>query len=139
MIPYILYAALILTASLIFYKLLLQKETFFHLNRMILLGCMLLAFLLPLIKIPQQLSFRKAPAVTAFTVPSSTTPNKVSGQVAQKLDKTIVGPLKANQAINIEQVIQWLIYLYWFGVLIFALNFLMQAALLLYKAYSRPV
>ena len=32
MIPYILYASLILSACLIFYKLLLQKETFFHLT-----------------------------------------------------------------------------------------------------------
>ena len=34
---------------------------------------------------------------------------------------------------------QWVIYLYWFGVIIFAFNFLMQAAVLLYTAYSRPV
>ena len=69
MIPYILYVALILTACLIFYKLLLQKETFFHLNRMVLLTCMLLAFILPLLPVPQQLSFRKAPAAVMSTVP----------------------------------------------------------------------
>lgn len=62
MIPYILYASLILAACLIFYKLLLQKETFFHLNRFVLLACMLLAFILPLIHVPPQLSFRNTPA-----------------------------------------------------------------------------
>ncbi len=50
MIPYILYAALILTACLIFYKLLLQKETFFRLNRFVLLSCMMLAFILPVLR-----------------------------------------------------------------------------------------
>ena len=46
--------------------------------------------------------------------------------------------IQKNKTINMEQIMQWLIYLYWFGVAVFALNFLMQAALLLYKAYSRP-
>src|SRR6187551_1602551 len=59
MIPYILYTALILSACLAFYKLLLQKETFFRLNRFVLLGCMVLAFILPLLPVPQQLSLRK--------------------------------------------------------------------------------
>jgi hypothetical protein len=73
MIPYILYAALILTACFIFYKLLLQKETFFNLNRIVLLACMALAFCLPLIKIPEQLSFRKTPALINFVAPISET------------------------------------------------------------------
>ena len=59
MIPYILYTALILSACLMFYKLLLQKETFFQLNRLVLLSCMILAFILPLLPVPQQLSLRK--------------------------------------------------------------------------------
>jgi len=66
MIPYILYTALILSACLMFYKLLLQKETFFQLNRLVLLSCMILAFILPLLPVPQQLSLRKDAVVASI-------------------------------------------------------------------------
>jgi hypothetical protein len=138
MIPYILYASLILTACLIFYKLLLQKETFFHLNRLVLLMCMVLAFILPLLHVPQQVSFRKTPATVNITSPE---PPVYMDNIAKPADAnvhTTVEPMQQNQIINFEQVKQWLIYLYWFGVAIFGLNFLMQAVVLFYKAYSRP-
>ena len=140
MIPYILYASLILTACLIFYKLLLQKETFFHLNRLVLLTCMMLAFILPLLHVPQQMSFRKAPATVNITSPETTVyPDNTTPAAAKDVHTTVDEPVQKKQTINFEQVMQWLIYLYWFGVVIFGLNFLMQAAVLLYKAYSRPV
>src|SRR6478736_410278 len=140
MIPYILYVALILTACLIFYKLLLQKETFFHLNRLVLLTCMLLAFILPLLPVPQQFSFRKAPA-SAINVVLEAPPvlNNITQSIENKVNSSVIEPLQKNQTINFEQVMHWLIYLYWFGVAIFAINFLMQVVLLFYKAYSRPV
>ena len=139
MIPYILYASLILTAFLIFYKLLLQKETFFHLNRLVLLTCMMLAFILPLLRIPQQLSFRKAPAAVNITIPETTVYKDNTTRLATQKVPTIVGPVQKNRIINFEKVMQWLMYLYWFGVAIFGLNFLMQVAVLLYRTYSRPV
>ena len=139
MIPYILYASLILTAFLIFYKLLLQKETFFHLNRLVLLTCMMLAFILPLLRIPQQLSFRKAPAAVNITIPETTVYKDNTTRLAAQKIPTIVEPVQKNRIINFEKVMQWLMYLYWFGVAIFGLNFLMQVAVLLYRTYSRPV
>src|SRR4051812_48873145 len=63
MIPYTLYTALVLASCFAFYKLLLQKETFFGLNRFMLIACMALAFILPLLQVPQQFSFRKVPTV----------------------------------------------------------------------------
>jgi hypothetical protein len=138
MIPYILYAAIILSACLIFYKLLLQKETFFSLNRYVLLVCMALAFTLPLLHIPQQLSFRKT-NTTLVEKPAIRIPIKQEDNIVTKetATPTVVGTTKPS--INMERVMQWLIYLYWFGVCIFAFNFLMQAAVLLYRAYSMPV
>ncbi|MEP6932085.1 MAG: M56 family metallopeptidase [Flavobacterium sp.] len=135
MIPYILYTALILSACFVFYKLLLQKETFFQLNRFVLLGCMILAFILPLLPVPQQLSFRKDAVETA--VPAA----KIPANKKQTADlKTPSAPKvftePAEERFNIDLVLKWLVYLYWFGVVIFALNFLMQAVILLYRAYS---
>jgi beta-lactamase regulating signal transducer with metallopeptidase domain len=139
MIPYILYTALILSACFIFYKLLLQKETFFHLNRYILLSCMLLAFLLPLVPVPQQLSFRKIP-VEKHVVASVKTP-AAQIEAAQLKAQPVQTPVaeESQQFINVELFMQWLVYLYWFGVLVFGLNFLMQALLLFYRAYSKSV
>ncbi|MEO6720822.1 MAG: M56 family metallopeptidase [Ferruginibacter sp.] len=140
MIPYILYASLILTACLIFYKLLLQKETFFRLNRFVLLACMLLAFILPVLQVPQQMSFRKAP-VSAETILPENAPFKgnVNQPAVNTVDKIVSEPEQKTPVFNLEKGRQWLIYLYWFGVIVFGLNFLMQVIVLLYKAYTRPV
>jgi hypothetical protein len=135
MIPYILYTALILSACLAFYKLLLQKETFFHLNRFVLLGCMILAFILPLLPVPRQLSLRKdtmekhIPFAKAAVDKSQAIDLK-----APPVQEVIVEQTK--QMFDMDLLLQWLVYLYWFGVLIFALNFLMQACVLFYRAYS---
>ena len=135
MIPYILYTALILSSCLLFYKMLLQKETFFHLNRFVLLGCMILAFILPLLPIPQQLSLRKV-AVEKHVPLARTAVDK--GQVivlkAPLVQEAIVE--QAKKTFDADLLLQWLVYLYWFGVLLFGLNFLMQACVLLYRAYS---
>lgn len=135
MIPYILYTALILTACLLFYKLLLQKETFFHLNRFVLLGCMIVAFTLPLLPVPQQLSFRKQNTET--NVSPAKIPvlkNQASEQKSAPVQEVLVEETKQN--FNLDMLMQGVMYLYWFGVIIFAFNFLMQAVILLYRAHS---
>jgi hypothetical protein len=137
MIPYILYSALILTACLVFYKLLLQKETFFHLNRFVLLSCMMLAFILPLIPVPQQLSFRKIAVGKSVIEVGIPVNNTVTTLKEQPVQPTLIEETK--QWINIESFTQLLVYLYWFGVIVFALNFFMQAILLFYRAYTKSV
>jgi bla regulator protein BlaR1 len=49
---YFIKASIILTLIFLFYKLLLQKETFFQLNRVFLLGGLIISTILPLIVIP---------------------------------------------------------------------------------------
>jgi hypothetical protein len=44
-----------------------------------------------------------------------------------------------EKKVTVSTVMSWLIWLYWFGAAIFGLNFLVQVALLLYSAYTRPV
>jgi hypothetical protein len=140
MIPYTLYTALVLASCFAFYKLLLQKETFFGLNRFMLIACMALAFILPLLPVPQQLSFRKAPVVEApdyvqqaVYVPPGYTSQQENNYLAA------VEPAEKTQGITVEKITTLLVYVYWFGVILFALNFLMQVFILLRKAYTRPV
>ena len=56
MMPYIINAGLILTGCFAFYKIFLQKETFYRLNRAILVGCVAISFSLPLVRVPQEWS-----------------------------------------------------------------------------------
>jgi hypothetical protein len=135
MIPYILYTALILSSCLLFYKLLLQKETFFHLNRFVLLGCMILAFILPLLPVPQQLSLRKD-AVEKHIPLAKAAVDKSQTIELKALPVQEIFVEQAKQTFDFDLLLQWLVYLYWFGALLFALNFLMQACVLLYRAYS---
>lgn len=134
MIPYILYTALILSACFIFYKLLLQKETFFYLNRYVLLFCMVLAFTLPLVPVPQQLSFRKNMAAEPVEITKIPTDNASQVVKEKSIQPAVVQETK--QVIDVEVLVQGVIYLYWFGVVIFGLNFLMQAFILLFRSYT---
>src|SRR5258708_13118112 len=60
MIPYILHVTVITTACFLFYKLFLQKETFYKLNRWTLLGCLAVSFTLPLLPVPGNWSWRES-------------------------------------------------------------------------------
>ena len=53
MIPYIGHVTVILTVCFLFYKLFLQKATFYWLNRWTLLSCLVLSFVLPLLPAPR--------------------------------------------------------------------------------------
>ncbi|HEY0676679.1 MAG TPA: M56 family metallopeptidase, partial [Chitinophagaceae bacterium] len=138
MIPYIINVSLILAGCLAFYKLLLQKETFYRLNRYVLLACLLIAFSLPFVRVPQQLSFRKAETMVTATIDEPVRSGEV---VADQLNNTqpVQTTAPATSTISFEKVMTWLVYLYWFGVIVFAFNFLTQVAVLLYRAYTKPV
>src|SRR3954451_19966839 len=98
MMPYILHVSILLAVCLLFYKLLLHKETFFQLNRYILLAGLLLSFILPLLSVPQEWSLRNT-TNTVERTPTATDFNFTSPQVnSSKPDdeKVAVSPLKQN-------------------------------------------
>ena len=57
-LPYIITVALFLATCLAFYKVLLRRETFYKVNRYMLIGCLAISFALPLLPIPKQFSLR---------------------------------------------------------------------------------
>lgn len=200
MIPYILHVTVITTVCFLFYKLLLQKETFYRLNRWTLLSCLAVAFALPLLPVPREWSWREkwktADVVTAAperagdkirqeaviepvfpTAPVSqdqpkrhvrrsgarngkaivrkqlidqattavsdvaNTGNKSSqttaGTPAEKRDAGTLAGFFSGATLLLA--LQWLFYLYGFGVVVFGAHFLFQLTVLLYQSYSRPV
>ena len=58
-LPYIVNVALILSTCLVFYKLLLRRETFYKVNRYMLITCLAISFALPLLQVPAEFSLRK--------------------------------------------------------------------------------
>src|SRR5687767_7092620 len=105
MIPYSLNAAIILTGCLLFYKLLLQKETFYRLNRFVLLMCLVFSFTLPLLPVPVQYSFRDAatPAAEQLVVPVRADERLLPGEQINPLIKnegTPTIPAKEKEAFG---------------------------------------
>jgi hypothetical protein len=151
MIPYILHVAVLLAASFLFYKLLLQKETFYRLNRWVLLLCLVCAFALPLLPVPAGWSLRSnLPAATSLQLPAARQENTVTPlpapaapAVAGSAENTagtvsVTTPVRTTPPL-LQRAVKCAVYLYWLGVAVFALNLLLQLAVLFYQAYTRPV
>ena len=136
--PYILHAGIILAGCLVFYKLLLHKETFYSLNRFILLGCLIVSFALPMLRVPQQWSFRKTERNATIQNADLSLYSALAIPDEKQLAQKVITDNGAPKT-TIQQATRWLVLLYWFGVAAFGFNFLLQIVSLYYKAYSRPV
>lgn len=145
-LPYIINVALILGACLAFYKLLLHRETFYKVNRYVLVACLVIAFALPLLRVPSQFSLRKEKEPVAL-VQQPVPVIKDQPQQDSVLTKPVVpGPAAENNPVQTAgspfaagQVMNWLFWIYWFGVMVFAGSFLFQMVLLLSRAWRHPV
>jgi beta-lactamase regulating signal transducer with metallopeptidase domain len=147
MIPYVLHVALLISVCLLFYKVLLQKETFYHLNRWVLLACLALTFLLPLVRIPQQWALRKSQQTSITTAVKINRQPEVSAPVIKAPERqaaavTTAPPaetsVKETLVSMLPQLLKWVLVLYWCGVAALGFNFLLQVAVLLRQAYKSP-
>jgi len=181
-LPYIINTALILATCLVFYKLLLRRETFYKVNRYMLITCLAVSFALPLLQVPQKFSLRKdrdtsvvnrESIVSRETSPNSYRDVKSDSAVNVKEPATSTQQPTTNdqQATSTRQpstgnpeqatgnanqpsphatgvdssrfsfskLMTWLFWFYWFGVGVFAVSFLFQVVLLLWRAYRNPV
>jgi len=151
-LPYIINVAVILLACLAFYKLLLRRETFYKVNRYMLIVCLVISFALPLLQVPQQFSLRK-PTTAVIQQPSLIVTEQVqqspptikqdaqnSAGASNATVPAATNPAKAeNSGFSFAQLMTWLFWIYWFGVIVFGISFLFQLVLLLVRAYRNPV
>jgi beta-lactamase regulating signal transducer with metallopeptidase domain len=101
MIPYILHVSILIAAGFLFYKLLLKKLTFYVLNRWILLSCLVTAFVLPLLPIPRQWSWREwsvAPFAVKEPVRMAAAPATVAPATVTVQSVTVVPPADVRPA-----------------------------------------
>lgn len=147
MIPYVLHVALLIGFCLLFYKLLLQKETFHHLNRWVLLACLALTFVLPLLRIPQQWALRGGAEAVIVPVPNiKLSPQNADPVIKQTAKKPVTPTVAPASEISVAetasalmpQLLKWALWLYWCGVVAFGLNFLLQVIVLVRQAYKSP-
>src|SRR5436190_434894 len=147
-LPYIINVAVILLACLAFYKLLLRRKTFYKVNRFFLIACLAISFALPLVQVPQQFSLRK-PTTAVIQQPSLIVTEQVQQsppnikQDAKNTDgasnATQTAAKAENSGFSFAQLMTWMFWIYWFGVIVFGVSFLFQLVLLLVRAYRNPV
>jgi hypothetical protein len=165
-VPYIVNTALILGACLAFYKILLRRETFYKVNRYMLITCLLIAFALPLLQVPQQFSLRKKSVINSELSNGNSKSPVASGKTAGTKtipvtnNKTTVLPNTKSQqpGASNEQpagtrepatdsptefpfnlLKSWIFGIYWFGVIVFGISFLFQLGLLVWRSFRNPV
>lgn len=155
MIPYILHVSILLAGCYAFYWLLLRHETFFQLNRSVLLACLVIPLLLPLVSIPASwsLGFFQNGNTTFNNSSTYISSNERTEKSTSEKTKIEVNPISETASntsaalpekhsekeltihtkMSIDEV---LTYLYFSGVIIFSLAFFIQLILILAKVTS---
>lgn len=158
MIEYLLKVSFVIGIALLFYKFVLQQESFFSTNRFYLIGCVVLAFALPFVALPKLIThqgyfssiFQPAPQpeVREPKPALGIAPPETNMKVESVAEPAVPAqrpytPVEADKKAEAPQYqdhnwhkdwLFWLGMLYCFGVAIFMLNLLMQAGSILYKA-----
>ena len=136
MIGYLLEVAAMIVIAWLFYTVLLRRETFFGVNRILLLLLVVMAFVLPLLSIPQQFSMRAK--LEPGIIPLTAVPVHLSAATTDTLRHatSAVPAASITAAVPEHNWSYWLLVIYWVGVGILGLNFLIQLLSVLYKRFT---
>ncbi len=147
-LPYIINVALVLCACFVFYKLLLHRETFYKVNRWLLITCLAIAFLLPLVPVPQKFSLKKtelssrdfitARSVTHIEERDGENDSLISESVIRHPETGVISQPATGSAFAAGPLMNWLFWIYWFGVAVFAASFIFQLAILGWRTWRNP-
>ncbi|HYG40764.1 MAG TPA: M56 family metallopeptidase [Cytophagales bacterium] len=157
MIFYLLKASIVVAVALLFYKILLQQETFFRANRVYFIVFLAFAFTLPSVKLPKLVThqgflsslFYKAENTGDFVV---STPAPVNTNFIKKEKKALSEENAIDVSVKNDEntadnsslytltvdrsPIFWFVLFYFFGVMVFALNLLFQATAIIVKIFK---
>lgn len=140
MVPYILHVSVLLATFFLFYKVFLERETFYNLNRIFLVASLIISVSLPLVSVPESFSFHQYSHSVINDSEDIETPVNVdieSDTNGIKNDKSIESETLTSSGLlakaNQIDWIKWLKWTYLVGLIIFLINFLIQFALILIK------
>lgn len=144
---YLLHVSILVAGLYTFYWLLLRRETFFQLNRWLLLGSLLLALGIPLLKVPPQWSLREASPVAVSEPAPTARLESPDGAVmdAPVGDNAVEASFPTSFTDAQDSLLanfslpEWLLIVYLLGVGVFALAFLFQLVIVLRKRRGLPV
>ncbi|MEM6722017.1 MAG: ankyrin repeat domain-containing protein [Bacteroidota bacterium] len=147
MIALLLKTSIALLIFLAFYKLFLERESFYTVNRWYLFICLVLAFVLPFISVPQLVanqgyvsevisSIEPTKIVdnqTNLNIPKNDTRevilDKVKSQQTEVQEQTLEKTGTSSVAVASKpslSLLDWILGIYFFGVIVFALHLLFQ-------------
>ncbi|GAA4272394.1 M56 family metallopeptidase [Aquimarina gracilis] len=140
---YIIHSSALIGLSYLIYRLFLSRETFYHLNRWVLLSLIVISFTLPFITVPENLSFKKIAVkeTTEASLPISetyqedTAQNVVISSASSAVDQTSAISASPDTSMDWKTI---LVYIYILGILVFAIHFLIQLGVLLYRIIKYP-
>lgn len=139
---------LLLKASIItavlwgFYKLFLERESFFAANRIYFISSLVLAFVLPFISLPELVE-QQGVITTMLEEVDTPEPTRIPIENntldAITIEAPIVSPQVGFSPVSVEPVETqkglgyWLMILYYFGVIVFSFNLLSQILSIIFK------
>ncbi|PCJ98819.1 MAG: hypothetical protein COA50_00850 [Flavobacteriaceae bacterium] len=139
MLVLLLKASFVLVILLAFYKILLERESFFTANRIYLLGCLVLMFVLPFVSLPRLVQEQGFVSKTIDKIDFSE-PAILPSETILSKNASHESHLEANQnAKGVPDksgergIAYWFLLIYYFGVLVLFLNLLTQVVSILLK------
>jgi len=185
MLPYIFHVSLLISLSYLLYRGLWEKETFFQLNRWVLLLCLFISFVLPWMpihpewtwqhRLTKQVDISERPIFFPSTVIKEKTKkatnlnptgdkeaanipivkkekqNRVVATSEDSPQTATTSTINATNPIAEKEMIpifsktkgftfwQILLYIYFAGLAIFSINFLIQLLLIIFQRATNPV
>ncbi|BFP42804.1 hypothetical protein FGF1_36490 [Flavobacteriaceae bacterium GF1] len=134
-------ASVVILILWIFYKLLLQQESFFALNRIYLMVGLLLVFLLPLIALPELVNHQGVVSNWLEQTPLQEPPQGYVSSVEsepENVRSTNDAMSEENSPINVppansKSIGSWLFLIYVFGVMVLTAHLLFQLATVFFQ------
>jgi len=134
MISFLIKASLVLFIFWTFYKLFLERESFFAVNRMYLLGSLFLVFILPFVSLPELIDNQGAVSTFIHKTDAASRSVEALDEILEGENKTNDGTFNAEQehdrqdttSSNTASWSYWILLFYGFGVVVLAIHLISQ-------------
>ncbi len=136
MLGFLVKVSLVLIVLWAFYKLLLERESFFTVNRVYLLGSLFLAFLLPYVSLPELVNNQGVVSSLIEETTTATVSKEYFDEMQSGESTTVAGSSGVEKEFDVQVapisnkkgIVFWMSLFYGFGVLVLTLHLISQFA-----------